>query len=63
MEISVMPNNRNLVVIVIDPSDTPDPDCPHDVLRVQLKHGGECFIMDLAAAQHGHFKPIIPEIE
>jgi hypothetical protein len=63
MEISVMPNNRNLVVIAISPSGTPDPEYPHDVLRVQLKQGGECFIMDLAAAQHGHFKPIIPETE
>jgi hypothetical protein len=59
-----MPNNLNLVALAYDPAGKPDPDNhPHSILNVTLKQGGERYIMDLSAAQHGHFDPIIPENE
>jgi len=59
-----MPNNLNLVALAYDPAGKRDPDShPHSILNVKLNQGGESYIMDLSAAQHGHFEPIVPENE
>jgi hypothetical protein len=53
-----------LVALAYAASGEPDPDnFPHAILKVKLKQGGESYIMDFAAAQHGHLEPIFPEIE
>lgn len=35
-------------------------DCFHDVLKVELKRGGEPYILDLSGAQYGYINPVIP---
>jgi hypothetical protein len=64
LETSVMPNNKNLVALAYNSAGKPDPDNhPHSILNVKLKQGGENYLMDLSAAQNGHFEPIVPEVE